>query len=103
MFQRGLKSNLKQNINPFYFRFWPISEPNSFDFKTLKTQSSLKDNFKKLNHMFILKNIISLRKLERMIPEHKDLMSEDPKEVFLLSPSVRSKHRNKMLPIPRIG
>lgn len=53
--------------------------------------------------MFILKNILSLQKLQSMIPEHKDLMSEDPKEAYLLSPSVQSKHRNKMLPIPRIG
>ena len=53
--------------------------------------------------MFLLKNILSLQKLQRMIPEHKDLMSEDPKELFLLSPSVQSEHRNKMLPIPRIG
>merc|ERR1711983_127655 len=84
-------------------RFWQISEPYSFGSETSKTQSSLKDNFRKLNQMFLLKNILSLQKLQRMIPEHKDLMSEDPKEVFLLSPSVQSEHRNKMLPIPRIG
>ena len=91
----------------FFSRFWPTDEPNSSDFETSISQdaSSFKDNFRKLNQMFILKNILSLRQLHRMIPEHKELMSEAPKEVFLLSPSlgVKSKQRNKMLPIPRIG